>query len=197
MGMLSDNAKSEISKAVKQYLRKYRIEDMQTEPMHPNQNPAETRILDVKNATGIMMDSTNSPSHLWCLCMQHAADIINHISHVNLKHKTPHEVMYGVTPNISSLIQFHWYQPVLYFQKNNPFPESKEKIGYFIGVARNVGDALTFKILTEKDQVISRSVVCPCEDDKNANLRMLENNDDVKEQSRHLIPLVTKFHSNN
>jgi len=63
MGMLSDNAKSETSKAVKEYLRKYRIEDMQTEPMHPNQNPAERRIQDVKNTTVIMMDRTNSPSH--------------------------------------------------------------------------------------------------------------------------------------
>ena len=35
--LLSDNAKSETSKTVKDYLRKYCIKDMQTEPQHPNQ----------------------------------------------------------------------------------------------------------------------------------------------------------------
>ena len=48
MGMLSDKTKSETSKAVKGYLRKYRIEDMQTELMYSNQNPADSRIQDIK-----------------------------------------------------------------------------------------------------------------------------------------------------
>ena len=38
--LLSDNDKSQTSKAVEEYLRKYQIKDFQTEPMHPNQNPA-------------------------------------------------------------------------------------------------------------------------------------------------------------
>ena len=59
--LLSDNAKSQTSKAVEEYLRKYKIKDFQTEPMHPNQNPAERRIQDVKNLTLQMMDRTNSP----------------------------------------------------------------------------------------------------------------------------------------
>ena len=41
--LLSDNAKSETGKEVKKILRKYNIKDLQTEPHHPNQNPAERR----------------------------------------------------------------------------------------------------------------------------------------------------------
>ncbi len=39
--LLSDNAKAEMSKAVKKILCEYGIMDLQTEPHHPNQNPAE------------------------------------------------------------------------------------------------------------------------------------------------------------
>ena len=39
-------------------------------------------------------------------------------------------------------------------------PESKKKLGRFVGIAENVGDTLTYKILTDDtEQVICRSVV--------------------------------------
>jgi len=170
--LLSDNARSETSEAVKDYLRKYRIKDMQTEPMHPNQNPAERRIQEVKKFTLQMMDRIKCLSNLWMLCMLHAADILNHLAHVNLKNRTPTEVMFGVTPDISSLIQFHWYQPVFYYDRNASYPDSKEKYGHFVGVAHNVGDALTYKVLTDHDQVIMRSVLRPADDLKNPNKRV-------------------------
>ena len=106
--LLSDNAKSETSEAIKDYLRKYRIKDIQTEPLHPNQNPAEHRIQKVKSFTLQMMDRSSSPNYLWMLCMEHTALILNHLSHNTLGSKTPHEKMFGVTPQISAIIQFHW-----------------------------------------------------------------------------------------
>ena len=152
---------------------------MQTEPYHPNQNPAERRIQDVKNLTLQMIDRTDSPSNLWYLCMQHATDILNHLAHTNLNYKTPTEMMYGITPDISSLIQFHWYQPVLNYKKNASFPDSKEEIGHFVGVSHNVGDSLAYKVLNENNQVINRSVVRPCSGLDNPNKRVMSP-DDVK-----------------
>ena len=129
--LLSDNAKSQTSNAVEEHLRKYQIKDFQTEPMHPNQNPAERRIQDVKSLTLQMMDRTNTPNKLWMLCMDHAAVILNQLAHKSLNNKTPHELMFGETPDISALIQLHWMQPVLYYNKMASYPEPKEVLGHF------------------------------------------------------------------
>ena len=78
--------------------------------------------------------------------------------------------MFGETPNISALIQFHWMQPVLYYNKMATYPETNEVLGHFVGIAINVGDALTFKVLTKHDQVLCRSVVRPADDKDHLNL---------------------------
>jgi hypothetical protein len=65
-----------------------------------------------------------------------------------------------VTPDISALLSFHFYEPVYYLDIEEPTPYSKEKAAYWLGVAHNVGDALTYHILTDDtQQVIQRSVV--------------------------------------
>eukprot|EP00957_Ditylum_brightwellii_P070667 5370733-Ditylum_brightwellii.AAC.1 len=43
-GLFSDNAKSQASLTVKDILRQYNIDDMQSEPHQQHQNPAERRI---------------------------------------------------------------------------------------------------------------------------------------------------------
>jgi hypothetical protein len=49
---------------------------------------------------------------------------------------------------------------VYYHDPGQPFPETKEKCGYWLGVVDNVGDALCYCILTcDPHQVIQRSVV--------------------------------------
>ena len=42
--LMSDNAWVQTGEAVREYLRKYMIKDLQTEPINPNQNPAERRL---------------------------------------------------------------------------------------------------------------------------------------------------------
>jgi hypothetical protein len=55
----------------------------------------------------------------------------------------------GGTPDISHILMFDWFEPVLYLDPVSKFqnPETTERPGYFVGFADNVGDALTFKIL--------------------------------------------------
>jgi hypothetical protein len=74
----------------------------------------------------------------------------------SLGHKTPFERAFGITPDISNLLQFYFYQPVVYLDTNDPsYPKSKELYGYWVGIAENVGDALTYKILTPEHKVIN------------------------------------------
>ena len=59
--------------------------------------------------------------------------------------RTPIEVAFEVTPDISML---------LIFTDDPAFPGSKEKHRHFVAFSESIGDALTFKILTDDTQEI-------------------------------------------
>ena len=101
--------------------------------------------------------------------------LLNRLSHSTLKGKTPIEVSMGYTPDISVLLCFYWYQPVIYLEFESSFPKSKERLGRFVGISENCGDALTFRILTdETKEIISRSVVRPADDKQDPNRRLIK-----------------------
>jgi hypothetical protein len=78
-----------------------------------------------------------------------------------------------VTPDISALLSFHFYEPIYYLDIEEQTPYSKEKAGYWLGVAHNVGDALTYHILTDDTQlVIQRSVIRSRNDRHGINKRV-------------------------
>jgi hypothetical protein len=69
---------------------------------------------------------------------------------------------------------FYWFEPVLHLDPVARFPETneKDKPGFFVGFADNVGDALTFKILkNDLDAVLHRSVVRSAADPLHRNKR--------------------------
>ena len=177
-GLMSDSAKVETSKAIKDILRTYAIKDVQSEPNHQHQNYAERRIQEVKNTSTLIMDRVKAPNCLWYLCLKYVTVLLNHLSSPGLDNKTPIEKAFGVTPDISALIQFYFYQPVMYLDTNKPsYPNSKELFGYWVGVAENIGDALTYYILTPEYQVIARSTLCPAYHPEHMNLRQVEGED--------------------
>jgi hypothetical protein len=55
----------------------------------------------------------------------------------------------GGTPEISHILIFYWFEPVLYLDPVSKcwFRETTERSEYFVGFADNVGGALTFMIL--------------------------------------------------
>jgi hypothetical protein len=57
------------------------------------------------------------------------------------------------------LLQFQFWEPVLYAKYNGKFPsDSTEPKGRFVGIAKNVGPSMTYKILTEDNKIIHRAV---------------------------------------
>ena len=75
---------------------------------------------------------------------------------------TPDRVQKGVTPDISAFLQFQFWERVLYLDHEQSFPDSKERSGYWVGIAENIGDALTYLILDDQSkQLLARSVVQP------------------------------------
>src|SRR5688500_17275102 len=82
---------------------------------------------------------------------------------------TPLQYQKGVTPDISAFLQFTFWQPILYLDHESHWPESKERSARWVGMARSIGDALTFWVLDDQSkQLLARSVVRPF----NQNLRV-------------------------
>src|SRR5687768_12078810 len=177
-GLMSDNAKEEASKIVTNILRMYNIKDMQSEANHQHQNYAERRIQEVKSTANIIMDRVNAPNFLWFLCLKYVVQVLNHLATPLLKNRTPIEKAFGVTPDISKLLQFYFYQPIFYLDTNTPaFPKSKELLGHWVGLTENIGDALTYWILTTEHEVIARSTICPAYHPGHQNLQQAEGED--------------------
>jgi len=83
------------------------------------------------------------------------------------------QVSRGDTPDISQILVFQFFEPVLYLDPRIAFPETKEVPGYFVGFAKNTGDTLTFKILkSDMKTILHRSVVRSAKDIKYWNKRV-------------------------
>ena len=67
----------------------------------------------------------------------------------------------GITPDISIILVFTFYQSAFYATYDQHFPsESEERAGYWVGFGEHCGDAITHKIF-DHDTQIYRSTVRP------------------------------------
>ena len=154
--------------------REYFVKDEFTEPGHPQQNPAELRAVKfVKNHSQVLLDRTGAPENCWLLACEYIADVHNVCADESIGYHIPREVRHGGLQDISAFLEYRFYEPVLYLDSDETFPSSKEKPGWWVGVANNVGDTMTFKILTEDShKVVHRSVIRPAKDDRFKNKRV-------------------------
>ena len=94
------------------------------------------------------------------------------------------------------MLRFYWYQPIYYKIDDSNFPsDSREGRGRFVGISKNVGHAMTFKVLTDDTKkIINRSNIRPADDPLELNLRLdsLISNDFIK--SKH--DVIKKEESN-
>ena len=131
---LSDSAKTEISNKVMDILRAYHISNWHSEPYHLNQNPAEWRYRTIKSWTNRVMNRSGAPDNCWLLCLIYVCYLLNHISCAALDGKIPLFALTGITPDISIILLFTFYQPVFHATYDQNFPsESEERPGYWVG----------------------------------------------------------------
>ena len=161
--LLSDSAKTEISHKVMDILRAYHISNWHSEPYHQNQNPAEWRYRTIKSWTNTVMNRSGAPANCWLLCLIYVCYLLNHIACSALDGKIPLLALAGITPDISIILLFTFYQPVFYATYDRHFPsESEKRAGYWVGFGEHCGDAMTHKILDHDTQkIIYRSAVRP------------------------------------
>ena len=74
--------------------------------------------------------------------------LLNHIACTALDGKIPLLALTHITPDISIILLFTFYQPVFYATYDQNFPsESEERADYWVGFGKHCGDAMTHKIL--------------------------------------------------
>lgn len=97
------------------------------------------------------------------MATQYVAAIHNICTDPNLPNEmTPLQYLKGVTPDISAYLQFTFWQPILYLDHEAEWPSSRERSGRWNGIAKSIGDVLTFWILDDQSKhILSRSVVRP------------------------------------
>ena len=161
--LISDYAKVEISNKVKDILRMYHSSSWNSEPYQQTQNPAEGRYCTIKGWTNTIMNRSGAPADCWLLCMIHASYILSHLSCEALGGKVPLGMLYGVSPDISILLLYTFYQPVFYATHSQSYPSSsEERAARWVGFGEHVGDALTHKRLDDDTKkILYRSAVRP------------------------------------
>ena len=153
--LLSDSEKTEISNKVMDILRAYHISNWHSEPYHQNQNPAQWRCRTIKSWTNTVMNRSGAPANCWLLCLIYVCYLLNHIACTALDGKIPLLALTGITPDISIILLFTFYQPVFYATYDQHFPsESEERAGYWVGLGEHCGDAMTHKIIDHDTQKI-------------------------------------------
>eukprot|EP00934_Nitzschia_sp_Nitz4_P001018 Nitzschia sp. Nitz4//scaffold501_size4582//1266//1986//NITZ4_009239-RA/size4582-snap-gene-0.1-mRNA-1//-1//CDS//3329553587//1018//frame0 len=92
----------------------------------------------------------------------YVAYILNHTAARSIGWRTrPLEKLTGVTPDISAISRFRFWEPVYFAMHDPSFPSDSTKLlGRFLGFAHHVGHALTFQILNlSSGRVLQRSQI--------------------------------------
>ncbi|MGH3055170.1 MAG: hypothetical protein ACRDL7_09360, partial [Gaiellaceae bacterium] len=166
----NDRAKMQLNEKIKQICRDAYIPQSTTEAYHPWQNPAERRVQEIKKVADYFLDMSSAPIKAWGHALLHAVWCLNRIAIDSLGYITPYEYLIGETPDLS-ILQFEFWEPLLYLDPLSRFPQPSEKGGRFLGIAEYVGDSMTYWILPENEQSIARSCVRAVDDNVRINRR--------------------------
>ena len=174
-------------------IRAYHISNWHSEPYHQNQNPAAWRHKTIKSWTNTVMNRSGAPANCLLLCIIYVCYILNHIACGALNGSIPLLVSYGITPDISIMLLYTFYQPAFYATHDQHFPsEMKERAALWVGFGEHYGDAMTHKLLDKITQkIIYRSVVRQISK-SNPNHRLTEDGGkaSTSKQSSSKVPTV-------
>ena len=65
--------------------------------------------------------------------------------------------MSGKIPDNSKFCKLGWFKLVMFHDETDPFPDDVLKLGHYLGLSIDIGQAMTVKILTGNGQVLHRS----------------------------------------
>ncbi len=158
--LITDNAgeetKGEWNKVVKQYLLTQRT----TEPNSGWQNRAEIEIRELKKHFRRIMHRNRCPEAFWCYGLEYTCEIRKLMARYSLDWRTPVELLTGDTPDSSEFLEFDFYGWVKFKDPKSGLSDDLQ-LGRWLGVAKSVGQAMTYWILKSNGYVVARSTVRP------------------------------------
>ena len=100
----------------------------------------------------------------------------------------PLGMLYGVSPDISILLLYTFYQPVFYASHNQSYPSSsEERDTRWVGFGEHVGDALTHKLLDDDTKkILYRSAVRPS-DSAHPNKRLVSDGGECSQTPKPIV----------
>ncbi|KAL7570791.1 hypothetical protein ACA910_014420 [Epithemia clementina (nom. ined.)] len=173
--LISDRAQVLISKKVDDLLRSLLIRVFNSEPHHQHQNFAENMFGTTLEWTNRVLNFSGARACLWLLALQYVVYLRNYLASPTLGGQCPLFALTGQTQDISHLTHFYFNQPVYYRidDDSRSFPSSGTELkGHWVGFGEHVGDLMTWKILTEDDDIIYRSSVRPASSGFDMNRRL-------------------------
>ena len=159
--MIMDGSKEQTQGRFRKTLSKANVHVKQIEPYSPWQNEAEGTIRELKRGSGRKMVRAGAPKPLWVDCIEFEAYVQSNTAWdiYKLQGETPQTIMSGKTADISQFCELSFYEWVMYREESKlvAFPDENPALGRYLGVAIDVGPAMTAKILKANGQVIYRS----------------------------------------
>ena len=95
----------------------------------------------LKDVTNRILTFTGPHNNLWILCLVYVVYILNITANTSIGDISPHQHLYGQTPNISPAFCFRFYRAV-YYSDTKSFSAPVEKKGSWVGFFPNIRDIL-------------------------------------------------------
>ena len=158
--LITDNAKEEMRGEWEKVVTRYLLKQRTTEPHSGWQNKAEIEIRELKKHYRRIMHRSKCPEAFWCYGMEYIKEIRKVTAKPTLDWRTPIEVLTGETPDCSEKLEFDLYGWVKYKDPKALLGDDVA-LGRWLGVAHDVGQAMTYWVLKANGYVVARSSVRP------------------------------------
>ena len=136
-------------------VREYDILPHVIEPDRHNQNRVEGVIREIRKKWYRVMLKKKAPRRLWDYGLRWVCEIMQRTASWSgsLEGRTPLEMVTGETPDISEYLDFGFYD-WCWYHENAGLGELK--LGRWLGVSHRIGSAMSYWILTDKCEIMSR-----------------------------------------
>ena len=139
-------------------VRKHAIDLHVTEPHRHNQSKVEGVVREIRKRWFRIMLKKKVPKRLWDYGIKWVCEVMQCTASTSgdLSGQTALEQLTGETPEISEYLDFTFYDWCWY---NDNAGLGETKLGHWLGVSHRVGSLMSYWVLTQKGNVISRTTI--------------------------------------
>ena len=183
----SDNATENHSAAMKAILRKKEVSEEFSEEFLQFQNRVERWIGFIKRSVFKILQKTGAPADEWLMCAMYVIACHNKTARKGLHWRTPWEMVFGETPDISELVDYSFYQSVYYIHDptDKGFPVPPLHQARYLGPAYRHGSVMTHWIRLPDGSKIAKSLLRANNDASNQEEEEAAADDQVTEDQLH------------